>query len=354
MVIKLMKKFIKNIIVLLIALIIAHVISLIFQCLGVEEQISTIFVLAVFIVSLCTEGYIYGIISAFLSTIVINYTFTYPFNAFDFMTPTNMISALIMLIVAIITGILTTKIKDYEALKAESEREKTRSNLLRAISHDLRTPLTSIYSASSLLKERQGSLTDDQETTMLSNIQKDAEWLIRMVENLLSVTRIDNKSMTINKTSTILDELIDSSVTKFYQSHPDQAIEVSIPKDIVIFSADLILIEQVILNLLDNAIIHAKGMTALSLRAYPEDDHIVFEIMDNGCGIDENKLKNILDGGCEPPQKNPPPKAHQYSGIGLSVCSTIIKAHGGEITAQNLKSGGALFRFTIKREKNVD
>ena len=120
-----------------------------------------------------------------------------------------------MLAIAVITGMLTTKIKPMKRAKAESEREKTRANLLRAVSHDLRTPLTSIYSASSLLRDEKETLTEEQKKTMLSNIQEDSEWLIRMVENLLSVTRIDNETMKINKTTTILDELIDSLLLNF-------------------------------------------------------------------------------------------------------------------------------------------
>ena len=263
---------------------------------------------------------------------------------FDFITPVNVISAIIMLAIAVITGMLTTKIKTYEEAKAESEREKTRANLLRAVSHDLRTPLTSIYSASSLLRDEKETLTEEQKETMLSNIQEDSEWLIRMVENLLSVTRIDNETMKINKTTTILDELIDSSVAKFYQRHPEQKVEVTVPDDIVIIDVDPILIEQVILNLLENSVYHAKGMTVLLLKAF------TLAVADNGCGIEESRLKTLFSE-CYEVQQDMTQGSRRYAGIGLSVCSTIVRAHGGTITAENRKNGGALFRFTIGKEE---
>ena len=344
------KRILKNTIISLVAFISAFVVSLVFQRLGVEEHITTIFMFAVFVVSLSTDGYIYGIVSAIAGTVAVNFAFTYPYLEFDFITPVNVIAAIIMLAIAIITGMLTTRIKTYEEAKLESERERMRANLLRAVSHDLRTPLTAIYSASSFLLEMKEILTDVQKEAMLSNIQKDAEWLIRMVENLLSVTRIDNKTMKINKVPTILDELIDSSVTKFYQRHPNQRVHVTVPTEIVVIAVDPVLIEQVILNLLENAVFHAKGMTTLSLQAFTVADRVVFEVEDDGCGKEENKLKTLFSG-CYEVQQDTAHEVHRYAGIGLAICSAIIRAHGGTIDAENRKDGGALFRFTVEREK---
>ena len=147
------KHIIRNTAIALLTLAAACALSMIFQRLDVTEHITTAFVFAVFIISLLTEGYLYGILSAVIGMFAINFAFTYPFFSFDFITPINVISAVIMLAVAVITGMLTTKIKTYETAKLESERERMRANMLRAVSHDLRTPLTSIYSATSVLRE---------------------------------------------------------------------------------------------------------------------------------------------------------------------------------------------------------
>ena len=257
-----------------------------------------------------------------------------------------------MTAVSILTGMLTTKIKNYEAEKAKSERERMSANLLRAVSHDLRTPLTAIYSASSILRNKKKMLTEEQQDVMLKNIEEDSEWLVRMVENLLSITRINNEKIKIEKTSVILDELIDSVMTKFLNRHPEQKVTIDIPNEIVVVSVDPILIEQVLMNLLENAVFHAENMNHIILRVFASERKVIFEIADDGCGIREDMLKDIF-GGTYGTQNNSADGKKRNAGIGLSVCATIIKAHDGEISAENRKDGGALFRFTLGKEDSA-
>lgn len=124
--------------------------------------------------------------------------------------------------------------KRHEAIKAEGEKERMRANLLRAVSHDLRTPLTTIYASSLTLLENRSNLTEEQKIKILQGIQEDADWLMRMVENLLSVTRIDSGRIKIVKTPTVLDELIDSVILKFRKRYPNQDVMLDIPDDIVV------------------------------------------------------------------------------------------------------------------------
>lgn len=347
------KRVMKNAAISLFALSAAFFLSLQFQKLDVEEHITTVFVFAVFLTSLFTEGYFFGLFTAVAGMVAINFAFAYPYFAFDFITPVNLISAVIMVTVAIITSLLVTKIKQHEAAKAENERERMRANLLRAVSHDLRTPLTTIYSAGAMLRDNRDALSREQQDLMLQSIQEDAQWLVRMVENLLSVTRIDNDTMKIAKVPTILDELIDSAVTKFSQRYPSCPVSVTLPEQIIVIPMDALLIEQVMLNLLENAVYHAKGMRELSIRVYTLADRAIFEIADDGCGIEESRLKNLFNG-CYDSRRDTSPKERRFAGIGLSVCATIIKAHGGTICAKNRKSGGALFRFSLQKEDETD
>lgn len=343
------KSTIKDIAVFFSALVLALLCGVQLLRLDVEEHITTVFIFAVFLVSIFTRGYFYGIAFAVIGTVAVNFAFTYPYFTFDFVSSINLISAVIMVTVSVITSLMVTKIKKHELAKAEGEREKMRANLLRAVSHDLRTPLTTIYSASSVLRENGDKLTKEQYDGMLKSIQEDSEWLMRMVENLLSVTRIDNETMAIHKTPTILDELIDSVVKKFTQRHPEQKIQLDIPDEIVVIPMDAILIEQVILNILENSVYHAEGMTWLSLRVFTLSNQAIFEISDNGCGLAENKLKGLFSGYYERRQDTAC-ENKRFAGIGLSVCATIINAHSGTITAENRKGGGALFRFTLAKE----
>lgn len=347
------KKLVKNSFIAVLLLVVATVLSIVFQQIGVEEHITTVFVFAVFLISMLTEGYVYGICSAVTGMFAINYVFTYPYYAFDFITTVNLVSAVIMVLLSVMTSMLTTKIKRHEATKAESERERMRANLLRAVSHDLRTPLTTIYSASVTLRSKKELLTVQQQDEMLQNIQEDSEWLIRMVENLLSVTRIDDGAVQIEKSPAIVDELVDSAMTKFFIRHPDQTVSVELADELLVISADTILIEQVLINLLENAVYHARSMTELTLRVYSLGAQVIFEVMDNGCGISEDQLRHLFEGGSGDGQESSDGKK-RFAGIGLSVCATIVKAHGGEITAENRKNGGALVRFVLAKEEQTD
>jgi two-component system sensor histidine kinase KdpD len=347
------KKIMKDLLLSIGIFLVAIALSIVFQTLDVGEHITTIFVFAVFLISLLTEGYSYGILSAIGSMLAVNYVFTFPYFAFDFILPVNLISAIIMTSVSVVTGMLTTKIKRYEAEKAEIERERMRANLLRAVSHDLRTPLTAIYGASSTLRNKKKMLTEQQQDAMLKNIEQDSEWLIRMVENLLSVTRINSEQISITKTPVILDELVDSVMTKFLNRYPRQNVVIDVPDEVVVVSIDTILMEQVLMNLLENAVLHAENMTHISLHIFALGSKVVFEIADDGCGIREDKLKHLFSGTYHAQETSADTKKRNI-GIGLSVCETIIKAHNGEITAGNRKSGGAVFRFTLDKEDTVD
>ena len=154
--------------------------------LGIPEHVTTTIAFAVFLISLLTQGYVYGITAAVIGTLAINYAFTFPYFRLNFTIPTNLFSAITMIIIAVLTSTLTTKVKHQEAVKAESERERMRANLLRAVSHDLRTPLTTIYGSSTTLLEDNQAMTDAQKRQILVGIKEDSQWLIRMVENLLS------------------------------------------------------------------------------------------------------------------------------------------------------------------------
>ncbi len=346
-----MRKQIKNAFISLGVLAAAFGICLFVQNVFLTESlIPAIFVLAILIISFLTEGYIYGVLSALVSVLIFNFAFSLPFFEFDFTIPENIISAIIMIVVTLITGTLTTQIKLQEAIKSESEKERMRANLLRAVSHDLRTPLTTIYGASSTILDNFDALSTEQKLNMLRGIKEDSQWLTRMVENLLSVTRLDGGNVKLLKIYVALDELIDSVLKKFRKRYPDQAVRLDIPDEFIVIPMDALLIEQVLVNILDNAVEHAKGMTELSLSISVSGNKAVFEIADNGCGIDPERLKTIFTGY----GGSSPTDTKVNSGIGLSVCSTIIKTHGGEIFAENRKEGGAVFRIILDIEEGND
>ena len=308
-----------------------------------------IFVLGVFLVSWRTQGYFWGITASLISVLAVNYAFTYPYWAFDLISPECIFSAVVMLIVAILTGTLTTQIKVQEKIRAEIERERMRANLLRAVSHDLRTPLTSIYGSSSTIIEHYDLLTRQQQLKLLGEMQEDAQWLIRMVENLLSVTRIDDGKVQIRKSPTVLEELIDTVLVKIRKRYPQQTVTVQLPEDFIIIPMYPMLIEQVLTNLLENAIIHAAGMTELVLSVTLQNNRAVFQIRDNGCGIPPDRIKDLFTGFLDR-DSLPSDGSRHNMGIGLSVCAAIIKAHGSEISVWNNPDRGSTFSFSLELE----
>lgn len=312
---------------------------------------SMIFILAVFLISRFTNGYLFGMAASLISVLIINLLFTYPYYHFNFTLSGYPLTIFCTLAVAIATSALTTQIKQHSALLLETEKEKMRGNLLRAVSHDLRTPLTSILGSSSAIIENDDELTKEERLKLLREINEDAQWLIRIVENLLSITRIDgDRTAKITKVPEAAEELVAEAVVKFQKRFPEQPVTVSVPDELLMVPVDGILIEQVIINLLENAVLHGKGATLIQLDVLKQQDQALFSVSDNGCGIAEEVLPHIFDGYLthQSPDES---DTKRNMGIGLSVCNTIIKAHNGTMTAQNRPEGGALFRFTLPLEE---
>ncbi len=340
----------RNIFRIIITLSIGFLICLLIQYfLDNDFLIPSVLVLCVFLISIYTAGYIYGIIGAISSVVILNFAFTFPYFKINLTMPENVVSVVIMLAITLVTCYLTSKIRYQEQIKSESEKEKMRANLLRAVSHDLRTPLTTIYGASSALLENENEFSKEQKRKLLTGIKEDSQWLCRMVENLLSVTRLDGDNVSIVKTPTPLDELIDAVLVKFHKHYPDVEVDVSIPDELIMVPMDPILMEQVIMNILENAVIHADGMKQLRLEVHTENRKVCFEIMDDGCGIPEEILNHIFTGGYAR-QSEVADGRKGNAGIGLSVCATIIKAHGGRIKAENIDEGGACFTLVLDLE----
>jgi len=308
-----------------------------------------IFVLGVFLVSWRTQGYFWGIAASLISVLAVNYTFTYPFWAFDLISPECISSAVVMLIVSIVTGTLTTRIKQQERIRYEAERERMRSNLLRAVSHDLRTPLTSIYGACSAMIENYDDIPREKQLKLLDDVRNDSQWLVRMVENLLSVTRLDNRKIRIAKNETVLEELIDALLVKFRKHYPNQKVQVTLPDTFVSIPMDAMLIQQVLMNLLENAVFHAHGMENLWLHVVLRDNKAVFTVADDGCGIPASRMKGLFSGLLD--SEAPTDNSRSNMGIGLSVCNAIVTAHGSELIAKNRPEGGALFTFALEMEE---
>lgn len=309
--------------------------------------VSMIFVLMVTLTARLTNGFVYGVTASFISVICVNYIFTYPYWEFNFTIAGYPLTFLTMLSVSVIVSTLTTQIKRQEQLRAESEREAMRANLLRAVSHDLRTPLTSIMGSASAILENDAVLTPQQRISLLRNVRSEAQWLIRMVENLLSITRMGDTAARINKELEVAEEVLGSVAAKFQQRFPDIRLTLSAPGDPLFVPMDAILVEQVLMNLMENAAYHGNS-TCICLTAERQGNDAVFTVQDNGSGIAPELLPHIFSPGVH--SQSHTSDNRRNMGIGLSVCRSIVKAHGGTMSAANAPDGGALFCFTLPLE----
>ena len=299
---------------------------------------SLLFVLAIFLVSRFTKGYLFGIISAIVGSFIVNYAFTSPYYDLSFSIPTYLFTFITMILVSFLTSILTTKVVEDEKIKIDAEKEKTRSNFLRSVSHDFRTPLTTIMGNSDELSKSENLSEDDRKKA--TAIHDEAKNLLSMVENVLSISRINNELNIVTKKE-LVEELFENAVHEFKGRYSDSIIDVTIPNEIIFVDVDSKLIIQVLLNLLENAYIHGNSKKPIKLYATYDDKYVYMNIYDYGSGIDDNVYKYLneylfINSDSE----------NKYKGIGLSVSNTIVKLHNGMIEAKNNEDRGAV--FTIK------
>lgn len=235
---------------------------------------------------------------------------------------------------------------EQQETKVMMETEKVKNSFLRSISHDLRTPLTGIIGASSTLLEEGNKIPYEVQARLTEGIQNDAQWLLNMIENILSITKVQNNGMVIDKSEEIVEEVIEEAVSTFRKRFPNTKITINQPEYVILIPIDIMLISQVIINILENTQRHAGGQRSdVVIEVKEEDDFVSFLITDTGPGIDPKILPKLFDFTVT--QENPYKDSTRNLGIGLSICKTIIRAHGGEIYAANRPEGGAQFMFTI-------
>ncbi|MEZ3503267.1 MAG: DUF4118 domain-containing protein [Lachnospiraceae bacterium] len=321
-------------------------------CLLLQQFVTTdihvplLFVLAVLFVSRFTDGYIYGIVASMLGVIGVNYVFTYPYFEINFTIAGYPLTFLVMLAVSVSVGTLTTQIKQQEQIRLEAEKEKMRGNLLRAVSHDIRTPLTSIVGSASGILDNRRVLSEEKILELVKDIRDEAQWLIRIVENLLSVTRINGENAGINTDDEIVEEIISSAVIKFRKRFPDVNIDVDMPEEFLMVPMDGILIEQVLVNLLENSVLHGKTLSRIRIVVTKQESRLVFAVEDDGQGIRESILPVMFEG-CLQSMEGEEYDSKRNMGIGLPVCMSIVKAHKGNMRAENISAGGARVSFWL-------
>ncbi len=238
-----------------------------------------------------------------------------------------------------------------EKAKAEirAKNEELHANLLRSISHDLRTPLTSISGNAGILLNSEDTLDTDQRKSIYHDIYQDALWLINLVENLLSITRIENGTMKLNKTTELLDEVIQEALKYTQRMHYNHPILYTTDDELILVKIDLRLMIQVLDNILDNANKYAPDGTPVEIKTRMDDDMVVIDIIDQGPGIEDNKKDKVFEmfyiGNTKVAD------SRRSLGLGLALCKSIVSAHEGTIQIVDNKPCGAIFKITLPIEE---
>lgn len=313
------------------------------------SYVSMIFLLDVFLTALLTDGFFFSLTIAVFAVLSVDYIFTPPFWEVSFTLAGFPLTFLVMMTICVATGIVTSRAKKVSEMEREAEREKIHSNLLRAVSHDIRTPLTGIVGATNVLLEQDDVLTPQQRRELLKNANEEAQWLIHIVENLLSITRIGaGEDAQVTKTPEAAEEVIEGAVGKFRRQYPQIDVRVELPEEFFLVPMDPLLIQQVMTNLLENAAVHGVTTTRVVVSLEKRGKWARFTVCDNGRGIPEGRLHNLFDG-TQSAQKG---DSTRSMGIGLSVCKTVVAAHRGKIKGENIKGGGARFTVDLPLEED--
>lgn len=254
------------------------------------------------------------------------------------------------LVVAILVQCATALEKEYIARKKEeaaarAKAEQFRSNLLRSISHDLRTPLTSISGNAGVLLGDNGKLDQAQRQSIYRDIHEDSMWLISLVENLLSITRVEGGAMHLHMETELLEEIIDEAMRHVYRRHENHQVQVSQKGDYILVCADAQLMIQVITNLVDNAMKYTPPNSTITVKSYQKGGLAVIEVCDNGPGIPDEAKEKIFQMFYTTGYKSGDGK--RGMGLGLPLCRAILDAHKGTIEVFNNTPSGSMFRITL-------
>ena len=235
--------------------------------------------------------------------------------------------------------------KEKELAAVLAENEQLRANLLRAISHDLRTPLTAISGNASNLISNAASFDEQTKLSIYNDIYHDSMWLINLVENLLSITRLEEGRMNLNFTTELVDEVVAEAIKHVHQRERGQKITVVHKDELLLAKMDTRLIIQVIINILDNAMKYTPTDSLVTVITEKQNDKAVISIADNGAGIPDELKERVFDMFYTGAKKLA--DSRRSIGLGLALCKSIISVHNGEIFVKDNVPSGAIFTFTL-------
>ena len=321
-----------------------------------DANIIMLYIIAVLMIAIFTSGIQYCLISSVIGVILFNYFFTEPAFSLSAHGTEYPVTFAMMLMTAFIASSLASKLKHNTRIAEQNAREKEeaailaqneqlRANMLRSISHDLRTPLTSISGNASTLMTGGTSLDEAARQQIYADIYSESMWLIGLVENLLYATRIEDGRMQLNISVEILDDIVQEAVRHTERTYPKRRILTEMQDEILPVKADANLIVQVIINLIDNAVKYSEEETPILIRVSRENALAVVSVADNGMGIPPEEREKVFEMFYTGSSRSS--DSRRSLGLGLALCRSIIISHGGTIFVHDNTPKGTIVSFTL-------
>jgi len=277
-----------------------------------------------------------SLVAATLSVLAFDFFFIPPTLTFLVHEKRYVLTFAIMLAAGLLTSRLSLRVTT----------EERRSSLLSALSHDLRTPLAAITGAATTLRDESAAIDSAQQREMLETICEEADRLERLVRNLLDMTRLESGALVVKRQWMPLEEIVGSALTRLESQLQGRPVRTDLPDDLPLVSADAVLLEQVFVNLLENAAKYTPDGSPIEIaahgRANGQGGSITIEVSDRGPGIPPGSESRLFEKFFRGPQAG-----STSAGLGLAICRGVVGAHGGTIIAANRPGGGAVFRMTL-------
>ena len=343
-----------NCLITLACQIIAALLAILLDYLGFSDATVVImFVLSVLVTSILTIGPYYSIIASFLSILCYNFFLIEPRLSLQIHGRDYAGTITAMILFALLASYLVSSLRHSAAQSMEAsliaQREQLRANMLRSVSHDLRTPLTSITGNADMLLDDTVELPESSRHQLVQDIYDDATWLRTVVENLLAVTRLEDGNAMLHMEIELIDDVIEEAMRHISREAKDHNIVVIPPNDLLLARLDPQVIVQVIVNLVNNAIAHTQVGSTITISSRREGDMIAVEVADDGPGVSDADKEQVFDLFYTTSGKGA--DANRSVGLGLSLCKSVIQAHGGTIRVEDADPHGARFIFTLPAEE---
>lgn len=347
----------RNIVVTLALQAIVVIFAMVLDALGFSEAtVVILFVLSVLLTALATTNVGYCLAAAGVSALSFNFFLVDPRFSFRIGGTDVPGTIAVMFVVASVASYLVTQLRSSERASAEAQlvaqNEQLRANLLRSVSHDLRTPLTAISGNADVLLDPSVTLDDAQRRALVQDIHDDASWLTGVVENLLVVTRMEDGEVTLDGDVEVVDDVVEEALCHVNGDIVQHELAYEPSDDLLLARMDAQVMVQVVVNLVNNAIVHTPPGSHIVVRVTREGDYAAVSVIDDGPGISDADKKHVFERFYTATGTSA--DGRRGIGLGLALCKAVVEAHGGTLRLEDVEPHGAAFTFTLPLEEVVE